>query len=566
MTTDRAKARARAKRQGWNPAWIRTDADVRAVLRGCRFDLDAAERVRDFFAKFLRHSKGQWAGQAFTLLPWQWNEVIAPLFGWKRKDGTRRFRKAHVEVPKKNGKSSLCSGLSLYLLMADKEPGAEVYVSACDRDQASIVFNEARNMAKANPALARRLDIVDSKKEIHYGTARYKALSADVPTKEGLNIHGLVIDELHAQRDREQWDTLKYGGAARRQPLFVVITTAGVYDPASVGWEQHEYARQVLDGTVEDDAFFAYMRGMDAEDDWQSPEVWERVNPSWGVTINPTDFAAEAKEAQTNPATENAFRRYRLNQWVKQVTRWIPLHVWDQNWTRAHDAITEAVLRKRPCYGGLDLAAVSDLTAWLLAFPCEDDDRSLDILLRCWVPEAQLTNPRNRNRHLYDQWVRDGYLRTTPGNTTDYAFVRAAILSDAEQFDLQTIAVDRLFQGQQLATELDELLGLGTNGQKRVYAMGQGFISFASPMKTVEAMVQDGRIHHGGNPVLRWAVENVVVRMDPAGCLKPDKERSPEKIDPFVTLVMAVDQWERNVRTSTTESAYEHSGVSFLNY
>jgi phage terminase large subunit-like protein len=563
--TDRAKARAIARRQMWDPDRIRTEADVRAVLRGCRFDGKAAERVREFFVKFLRHSKGQFGGRAFELLPWQWDDVIAPLYGWKRKDGTRRYRKAHIEVPKKNGKSSLCSGLTLYMLMADREPGAEVYCAANDRSQAGIVFNEAKNMAEANTDLKRRLDIVDSRKEIHYGTSTYKALSADVPTKEGLNIHCLIVDELHSHENREMWDTLVYGGAARRQPLNVVITTAGVYDPASIGWEQHEYARQVLDGTVDDEAFFAYMRGASPEDDWQDPAVWARVNPSWGVTLNPEDFAAEAREAMANPAKENNFRRYRLNQWVQQTTRWIPLHVWDQGSSSTHPAITEESLRGRPCWGGLDLAAVSDLTAWLLVFPCDEDDQAIDVLLRCWVPEAQLTNPRNKNRHLYEQWRRDGLLQTTPGNTMDYAYVKAAILDDAEQFDLQTIAVDRLFQGQQLSQELTELLGTGADGQPRVYPMGQGFISYASPMKTVEALVAGGRIHHGGNALLRWAVDHVVVRIDEAGCLKPDKARSPEKIDPFVTLVMAVDQWTRH-RGGPIESVYETHGVEFLAY
>lgn len=563
--TDRTKARARAKRQGWNPDWIRSEADVRAVLHGCRFDEETANRVRQFFAQFLRHSKGQWAGKAFELLPWQWEGVIAPLFGWKRKDGTRRFRKAHVEVSKKNGKSTLASGISLYLLVADGEAGAEIYNAACDRSQSSIVFNEARNMAMANPALARRFDIVDSKKEIHYGTSTYKALSADVPTKEGLNTHGLIVDELHAQKSRELWDTLVYSGAARQQPLMTVVTTAGVYDPASIGWEQHEYARQVLDGTIEDDAFFAYMVGASAEDDWQDPAVWQRVNPSWGVTINPEDFAAEAREAKMNPAKENNFRRYRLNQWVQQVTRWLPLHVWDANWPAGHAPIVEDALRGRPCYGGLDLAAVSDLTPWLLVFPCDDDEQAVDVLLRCWVPEAQLTNPRNKHRHLYEQWVKDGLLRTTPGNTIDYGYIKAAILADCQMFDVQTLAIDRLFQGQQLGQELAEELGTGPDGQPRVVAMGMGYLSFASPMKAVEKLTLEGRIHHGGNGLLRWQVEHVVTRTDPAGNTKPDKERSAEKIDAFVALVMAIDQWTRHP-SGPTESVYTDHGVAFLSY
>lgn len=565
MMTDRAKARARAKRQGWDPKWIRSEGDVRAVLRGCSFDIKAAERVREFFGKFLRHSKGQWAGKAFELLPWQWEHVIAPLFGWKRKDGTRRYRKAHIEVPKKVGKSTTASGISLYMLVADREPGCEVYNAACDRAQAAIVFNEAKNMAAANPALARRLDIVDSRKEIHYGTSIYKALSADVPTKEGLNAHCVIVDELHAHENRELWDTLVYSGAARRQPLIIAITTAGVYDPASIGWEQHEYARQVLDGTIDDDAFFAYVSGASAEDDWQDPAVWERVNPSWGVTINPEDFAAEAREAQMNPAKENNFRRYRLNQWVQQTTRWLPLHIWDANWPDGHAPITEESLRGRVCYGGLDLAAVSDLTPWLMVFPCDEDDAAIDVLLRCWVPEAQLTNPRNKNRHLYEQWVREGLLRTTPGNTIDYRHIKAAILEDVSRFEVQSIAVDRLFQGQQLAQELDEELRLDAEGNSRVVPMGQGFLSFASPMKAVEKLALEHRIHHGGNGLLRWQVEHVVTRTDPAGNTKPDKERSSEKIDAFVALVMAVDQWTRHPEANP-QSAYEDHGITVLAY
>ncbi|MBI1915324.1 MAG: hypothetical protein HYS12_11385 [Planctomycetes bacterium] len=255
-----AQTPGNARQAGWEE-WIRSAADERAVAEGYRFDLAAAERVRTFFRKFLRHSKGQWAGKPFELLDWQWQDVIGPLFGWKRPDGTRRYRRGYIEVPKKNGKSQLFSGLSLYLLIGDSEPGAEIFSAAVDRDQASIVFNEAANMVEASPTLLQRLNVVRSTKRIvdHRTRSFYKALSADVPAKEGLNAHAVLIDELHAQKTRDLWDTLRYAGASRRQPLHLSVTTAG-FDRHSICWEQHQYAQGVLHGLIEDLSFFGSLR------------------------------------------------------------------------------------------------------------------------------------------------------------------------------------------------------------------------------------------------------------------------------------------------------------------
>lgn len=319
------------------------ESDKAAIELGCHWDGNneaeppSAVRVRTFFENFLRHSKGQFAGVPFTFLDWQWDKVIRPLFGWKRKDGTRRFRKGYIEVPKKNGKSSLCSGLSLYLLVGDNEPGAEVYNAAADIAQASIVFGEAANMVEASPALKSRMEVVRSKKQINCPSTRswYKALSADVKTKEGLNIHGLIFDELHAQPTREMWDTLTYGGAARRQPLFLSITTAG-YDRDSICWEQHEYARGVLEGRIVDPWFFPLIYAADESDDWTSPDTWRKANPSLNVregespTMDISDFEAACREAQQSPAKQNSFRRYRLNQWTEQDVRWLDLARWDE--------------------------------------------------------------------------------------------------------------------------------------------------------------------------------------------------------------------------------------------
>jgi phage terminase large subunit-like protein len=309
---------------------IRSKADKLALDAGFYYDHAEAVRVWDFFAKFLRHSVGQFKGQPFQLLPWQWTDVIAPLFGWKRADGTRRFREAYIEIPKKNGKSTLCAGLGLYLLMADREPAAEVYCAAADRNQANIVFREALRMVEGSAGLKTKLWPVPSQKQLLYpGTSSFwQALSSEAHTKEGFNIHGLIFDEFHAQPNPDLYDTLKYGGAMRRQPLFIYITTAG-YDRESVCWEKHCYAERVLSGEAHDPEFFAYIRAAAVEDDWKCPATWEKANPSYGTTVRPDHFERMAKVAMTSPLEENTFKRYHLNIWTEQAVRWLPIEEWD---------------------------------------------------------------------------------------------------------------------------------------------------------------------------------------------------------------------------------------------
>ena len=536
------EAMRRARRAGWDPTWIRDWQDVRAVLDGCWYDTTAGEHVVRFFHRYLRHSKGQWAGRLFELLPWE-ADLLRRLFGWKRADGTRRFRRGGIWVPKKNGKSTLAAGIELYLLVADHEPGAEVYSGAGDRGQAGIIYAEAANMVRRSPDLRKRLQPVDSRKTIAYPgmAALLQALSADVRTKEGLNAHGIVLDELHVQRDRAFWDTLAYAGVARRQPLLLSISTAGVYDATSIAWEQYQYAKGVLEGGkpgdagIKDWAFFAVVYEADAGDDWTAEATWRTANPSFGVTIDPQTFAEECREAQTEPRKENTFRRYRLNQWVQQVTRWIPLETWDAN---DQHPLTAEAFAGRVAYGGLDLGSVSDLSAFVLLSECPVDEAALDVWARFWVPEAALTNTRNPNRHLYQQWVREGYLETTPGTVTDYDFIEAGILAEATRLDLRAVVIDRLFQGQEVSNHLMEE-GL------TVIALGQGFLSMGPPMKEFERRWTSQRMHHGAHPILRWMANNVEVKQDPAGNLKivkPNHHSDPRKVDGLVALVMALDQ------------------------
>lgn len=514
---------------------------------GFWFDEAAADRAAGFFERFLRHVKGEWAGRPFALLPWQRDEIIRPLFGMKRPDGTRRYRTAFIEVPRKQGKSTTAAGIGLYLLFADGEPGAEIYSVAGDRDQAAIVFDLARQMVETSPALRRRARIYRRAIVVPKTASTYKVLSAEHSTKHGVNASGVVFDELHVQPTRDLWDTMVTSTGARAQPLVVAITTAGV-DRESICYEQHEYARKVLDGVIEDPSYFAYIRAAPDDADWQDPATWRAANPGLGVTVSEDYLAQEAARAAEMPAYQNTFRRLHLGQWTQQYNRWIDLAVWDEN---AGPSFTEDELKGRSCYGGLDLGAVSDLTAWVLIFPSEADPDEISILCRFWAPEACLRNTQNRYRAQYQAWARAGFLTTTPGDAIDYAFVKTQIIEDARKFRLVDMAMDRLFQGHQLGTEL-------TNEGLQVAGCGMGFLSMAPLTKEFERRLLARKIRHGGNPMLRWMADNVAVKMDPAGNLKPDKASSQSKIDGIVAMLLALD---RAMRHRGPGSVYERRGV-----
>lgn len=551
------KAYAIAKRDGWDPARIKSDVDARAVIdAGCWYDSAAADRVVNFFHRLLRHSVAEWAGKPFQLLEWQEQELIRPLFGWRRADGTRRFRRGGIWIPKKNGKSTLAAGIELYMLIGDKEIGAEVYTAANDRQQAAIIYKHVKRMVELSPTLRQRIGpkgIIPSTKTIYDSQtgSTLMALSADAPTKEGLNTHALIVDEIHAMKARALWDALVYGGASRRQALILSISTAGVYDPVSIGWEQYDYARQIANGVNDTDwSFFQLIYEVEKDADWTSPDVWKRANPSYGLTVKTDAFAEECREAQAEPKKQNAFRRYRLNQWVQQLTRWIPLDVWDENWPADHAPVTAESMAGQRCDGGLDLGATRDLSAWVKVFECKDDSEALDVLARFWIPEAALSNPRNPNRELYQQWVDEGWLETTPGNVTDQDFIEAAIVKDAQVFDLRSVGIDKLFQGQQL------MLGLADEGIE-VFPIGQSAASQGPPTKELERKWNARKIHHGGNPILRWMADNCEVKEDSDGKLKivkPNTPMDPRKVDGMTALVSAID---RTTRYITDGSVYD---------
>lgn len=512
---------------------------------GLRFDQVEAGRACEFFERFLSHVKGEWAGQPFRLEAWQRDELIQPLFGWKRPDGSRKYRTAYVAIPRKNGKSSICAGIALYLLFSDREPGAEIYSAAADRDQAAIVFDVAKQMVEASSELQRRCELYRRSIVVPSTGSSYKVLSADAYTKHGLNAHGIIFDELHAQPNRELWDVLTTSTGARRQPLTVAITTAG-YDRHSICYEQHSYAEKVRDGIISDPSFLPVLYQAGTEDDWQAEATWRKANPSLGVSVKLDYLAQEAKRAAESPAYQNTFRRLHLNQWTEQAERWLSMDRWDA----CSATVSPEDLEGRDCFAGLDLASTTDIASLALVFP--GDDGVFDALAFFWVPEDGVRLRSRRDKVPYETWAAAGLIRPTEGDVIDYDRIRADINELGKVYRIREIAIDR-WAATQITTQLQ---GDGFT----MVPFGQGFASMSAPTKELEKLVLGEQLAHGGNPVLRWMASNVAVRQDPAGNLKPDKSRSSEKIDGIVALIMAVDRATRH-DGSDGKSVYEERGM-----
>ncbi len=510
------------------------------------YDKDLAQKACDWFPRYLKHTKGRWAGEAFELLPWQ-EEIIRPLYGTIKQDGTRLYRTVYVEIPKKNGKSELAAGIALRGLFADGEPGAEVYSAAADKDQATIVFDVAANMVRMNDRMGERCKIIDSTKRIVHNTnqgAYYRALSSDVKTKHGFNASTVVFDELHAQPNRDLWDVLTKGsGAARLQALIFAITTAG-YDRNSICWEMHEYARKVLAGLTKDPTFLAIMFSADESDDWTDESVWAKANPSLGPILQLDDFRAACNAAQENPAEENIFRRLRLNQWVKQETRYIPM----KKWAQCDTAVVEEDLRGLPCYAGLDLASTTDVAALVLLFRVED---MIHVLCRFWIPEETMVIRSKRDGVNYDLWEKQGYITATPGSAIDFVFIQAEIEELAGVYEIQEVGYDPW-------NCLQTAMNLEAEGFEMV-KVPQGYKGMSEPSKELLRLVLKGRLAHGNNPVLTWMADNVVVTLDPYDNVRPDKKKSTEKIDGMVAMIMAMGRLM--LHKTVGPSVYETRGV-----
>lgn len=500
------------------------------------FSEEAANRAVTFISELPLIEGSQWAGRKMKLIPWQEHRVVRPVFGTLKDNGFRQYHTVYIEAPKKSGKTPFAAALGLYLLFADNEDGAVVYFASNEREQAGHLYRHAAGMVRGRAPLAERSKCLDSRKRIVVeSTNSYlEALSAEAYSKHGPSIHGIVFDELHALPGRELYDTLTFGtGRARNQQLVIIITTAG-FDRNSICWELHEHARKVADGIVEDPTFLPVLFWASENEDWEDEQTWIRCNPSLGYIYTLDDMREDYVKAKRSPADENNFRRFCLNQWTRQDVRWLRMTDWDLS----AGQFEESDLDAHVCYGGLDLASTSDLAAFVLVFPPEDEGDPHHLVSRFWCPEDGIRERSRRDKVPYEDWARMGILTPTPGNVVDYARIRADILELSKRFNIREIAYDR-WGALQIVQDL-ESEGL------TVFPFGQGYASMGAPTKEFEKLVLAHLLWHGGHPILRWMADNVTVRMDPAGNIKPDKAKSTEKIDGIVAAVMALDRCIRH--------------------
>ncbi|MBQ8129990.1 MAG: terminase large subunit [Clostridia bacterium] len=496
---------------------------------------------------------GDFYGQPLKLLPWQ-RDVISQVYGTVRENGLRQYRFAYLEIPKKNGKTELIASLAVDHCVNDP-PSGQIYCCAADREQASLVFNAAVQKIQQNRALSRLIKIVESQKRF-YNTASgtvVKVLSAEAYTKHGLNPTVVIFDELHAQPNRDLWDVMTFGsGAARAEQLIWVITTAGDDpDRKSIGWEQHEYARKVQDGEIEDPTWYVRIYSAPEKADIYDETVWFAANPSLGVTISLDNVRAEAQAAKNSEAAEKLFRWLRLNQWValKRVG-WLPVTLWDA--TQA--TWTWEDLRGQECYIGLDLSSTTDLTAIAALFPPRDDVAKWRFFVEAFIPAENMPEREKRDHVPFRSWVDHGYVRATPGDSIDYASIAAHLSRMVREYEVINICADP-WRIEALEAHMDEQL------TDKVIRIPQTIEGMSPAMKELERMMRAGLIEHELNPCGRWTFGNVVVIVDGNENLKPNKARSIDRIDPVVALINAM---AAAIRLENKQNAYERHGVREL--
>lgn len=505
----------------------------RGADRGLHYDSAAAERAVGFF-QFLRHSKGRgFAGEPFVLSPWQ-VFIVASIFGWKRADGTRRFRTAYIEIARKNGKSTFAAALGLYLLVADGEPGAEIYTAATKLKQARIIHEEAKRMVAKSPDLKQLVETWKDNLNCPATNSKYEPLGADGDTEDGLNPHAALVDEVHAHKTRAILDVLDTAFGSRDQPLMIMITTAG-NDTTSICYEKHEYGRGVLgavdpDAAAFDDAWFVFIAGLDEGDDWRDESVWGKANPNLGVSVKIDFLREQVQKAKESPRYQNTVRQKLLNQWVEQAVRWLDMDTWD----RCRGVIVRRELHKAVCCGGLDAATKLDLTALCWVFKIEEIYK---LLWRFWIPEDTAAEREEKDRVPYRHWAERGFVELTPGNVTDYRYIEQRIQEDAERYLVKQVAFDP-WNLTQTATNLD---GYGIP----MVEFGQTIRNFNEPSQEFERLLIAGEIQHGNHPVATWNAGNVAVRTDPSGNIRPVKpeHKDPKKIDGIVAAIMGLAGW-----------------------
>jgi phage terminase large subunit-like protein len=512
------------------------------------YDPVAADRVINWIEKYCRHVRGDKAGDLIRLDDWQKEDILRPAFGLKRKtNGKRKFKTVYVEIPKGNAKSTLGSAIALYLLGADGQKGAEVYSAAGDREQARIIFDNARFMIEQDKVLSKHYQVYQY--SIHKrGTANYyKVISAESHTKHGFNPSGLLFDEVHIQPNRDLWDTLTAGQMKRDESICFAFTTAG-FDKQSICWELHEKARKIKEGIITDDSFLGLIYTVDDKHDISDPNTWAMANPGLGTIISYDNLAIEYGKVIANSSYENTFRRLHLNQWTETYEAWIQ----DSEWTACDQGGDPELLKGKLCFGGLDLASTRDFNSLCLLFPKDED--TADVLMWFWIP-ADMIDKRIMQLVDFAQWTNSGWITTVEGNAVDHNMILNDIRRLSEEYNIQSIGYDRKFAAP---------IVVGLSDAVEMLPCDQSITALSSPTKQLDIMVAKGQLNHYGNPVLRWMVSNVKIYRDANDNIKIVKHKSTDKVDGVVALVMAIAQWMES-KTKKNVSSYSdgHDLIAF---
>lgn len=512
--------------------------------RGLQFVPGEAEYAINFF-KLLSLTEGEFAGKPFLLEPFQ-QFIVGSLFGWKGADGYRRFRTAYIELGKGNGKSPMAAGVGLFGLIADGEAGAEIYAAAVTRDQAKILFSDAEKMVEKSPSLSSKIE--STVNNLTYGATQsyFRAISAEARGLDGKRVHMALIDEVHEHPSPIVVDKMRAGTKNRRQALIFEITNSG-YDKNSVCYDHHRFSEQILEGSIKNDEWFAYVAQIDENDDWKDESCWMKANPGLDTILPRKYLREQVAEAIGMPSKQNIVLRLNFCVWTEQATRWLDMDQWDLCGGKINAA---SLAGRRKCWAGVDLSATTDLSALALVFEPDDDD-VVDVLMYYWVPEERMRERAQRDRVPYDRWVREGFIEMTEGNVVDYDAIRERIngLRDLG-YNIAEVAMDP-WNATQTSTQL---MGDGFE----VAAIRQGFASLTAPSKELERRVAEKSIRHGDNPVLRWNASNVAIAQDPAGNIKPDKSKSTERIDGIAAIVNGM---ARMLYRENTNSVYQERGL-----
>lgn len=501
---------------------------------GLHWDEDEAQRIIEF-AKLHHHWKGPLKGTNFIPEPWQEHCLLSPLFGWKtERDGklVRRFTVGYYEIPRKNGKTFTSSVIANQGLIADGENGPEVYPFASDKNQARRVFEDCKSTIRSSPHLSRICQVFAHHLECKANSGVLRPVASKEGPLHGLNPSRAIADELHAHANRSAWDAILSGMGSRPQPLLTAITTAG-YDRSSICYEQHEFSRGILEGTIEEPTQHTYMACADAEDDPFDPLTWAKANPNLGISIEHEFLATEARKAQHSPSYENTFRRLYLNQWTQQSVRWLQMNLWDA----CKAGFDEEMLRGRKCYAAIDMASTRDVNSLACMFP-EDDDEFL-LLTWYWVPEDLQDARGEQDRAQVMRWAENGLIRKTSGNVADFdGQIPEDLIEILGTFDCHSLAYDPWGAGEAM---VQRLVSMGFP-HDRIVKWPQTLSRFAGPTKEFERLVTSGKLKHNGDPVLRWMAGNVAVKEDSSGNIRPDKANSADKIDGIVAAIMALGE------------------------